>query len=69
MVDFPDLKPGVWVYRNLIKHQNDYWIYRISKVTEKDTFFKPIISLSKYSSGYFGSVSLVAVVLVCQLGQ
>jgi hypothetical protein len=54
MIENAYMRRGVWVYRNLIKHQNAYWIYRINKVTDKKVFFDPRLDLSKYSTGYLG---------------
>lgn len=49
-IDYRELKPGDWVVSNLVRHQNDYNLYRIGRIEERLVFYDIIIYIS-FSSG------------------
>lgn len=51
MVNRDQLKPGVWIVQNLIKHQNDYMIMRVDRVEKSMTYFDKMITFGIYSFG------------------
>lgn len=44
MVNKEQLKPGVWIVQNLIKHQNDYRILRVGRSEKIMTHFNKTVA-------------------------
>jgi len=44
-----DVKPGMWVYQNLISHQNDYFIGRIDRIEKARHYYRfPVVVFRLY---------------------
>lgn len=45
MVKREQLQPGTWILQNMIRHQGDYRILRVNKLSDKMIYFDVVITL------------------------